>query len=104
MTTHSEWGNAKERYEQICALSAYLWKGLREIKGVKCLKDSPPEAGLVSFQVMGNIYNQELVQSLERGGFLLRTLADPDCVRACVHYFTLPEEIDQLVAQIKQLL
>ncbi len=100
MATHSEWGTARERYEQICALSAYLWEGLREIKGVKCLKDSPPEAGLVSFQVTGNISSQELVHSLERWGFLLRTLADPDCVRACVHYFNLREEIDQLVEKI----
>ncbi|MFM6308409.1 MAG: hypothetical protein ACKPGB_09105 [Dolichospermum sp.] len=43
------------------------------------------------------------MQQLEKQGFLLRTLLDPLCVRACVHYFTLPSEIEQLVAAIKKL-
>jgi len=33
---------------------------------------------------------------------MTRTLVDPDCVRACVHYFTLPSEIDQLVEGIQK--
>jgi L-cysteine/cystine lyase len=70
---------------------------------VKCLKNSPPESGLVSFQIDSAITPQKLVQQLEKQGFLLRTLLDPLSVRACVHYFTLSSEIEQLVAAIKKL-
>ncbi len=101
IATHQQWGTDQERYQQICQLSQSLWQGLSQLEGINCLKTSPPEAGLVSFQVAGNTPHQKLVESLEQQGFLLRTIADPDCIRACVHYFTLPAEIDHLVEAIK---
>jgi L-cysteine/cystine lyase len=103
IAVHNAWGDGGQRYEKICQLAAYLWGELNTIKGVKCLKNSPPESGLVSFQIDSTISPQNLVQQLEKQGFLLRTLLDPLCVRACVHYFTLPSEIEQLVAAIKKL-
>ncbi len=103
IATHQQWGTSQERYQQICQLSEYLWQGLSQVEGINCLKTSPPEAGLVSFQVTGNISHEKLVQSLEKRGFMLRTLVNPDCVRACVHYFTLPAEIENLVEQVKQI-
>jgi L-cysteine/cystine lyase len=102
IATHGQWNSAPKRYQRICELSGYLWEELERMEGVKCLKNSPPEAGLVSFQLTGNISPDELVKKLERQGFLLRTLANPYCVRACVHYFTLESEIEQLVAVIKK--
>ncbi len=104
IATHQQWGTSQERYQQICQLSEYLWQGLSQVEGINCLKTSPPEAGLVSFQVTANISHEKLVQSLEKRGFMLRTLLNPDCVRACVHYFTLPTEIENLVEQMKQIL
>jgi L-cysteine/cystine lyase len=112
IATHQQWGTKQERYQRLCQLSAYLWERLAQIEGIKCLKNSPPEAGLVSFQVTkdipGDLERRErtsrLVKSLEERGFFLRTIAHPNCIRACVHYLTLPEEIDRLVAEIKQLL
>ncbi|MDJ0718819.1 MAG: aminotransferase class V-fold PLP-dependent enzyme [Prochloraceae cyanobacterium] len=104
LATHQQWGNSQQRYQQICQLSEYLWQGLSRIERINCLKNSPPEAGLVCFQVTGNISHKKLVKNLEKQGFMLRTLADPDCVRACVHYFTLPTEIDKLIAAIADLL
>ncbi len=101
IATHQQWGTDRERYQQICQLSQSLWQSLSQLEGINCLKTSPPEAGLVSFQVAGNTPHQKLVESLEQQGFLLRTIADPDCIRACVHYFTLPAEIDHLVEAIK---
>ena len=97
---HQEWGDKSDRYQRICQLSKYLWSQLQN-EGITCLKDTPPEAGLVSFQVAG-VEHKQLVNNLERQGFLLRTIADPDCIRACVHYLTLPEEIDRLLEVIKQ--
>lgn len=100
INTHQSVASPEGRYQQICNLSKYLWQQLSELPHVHCLLNSPPESGLVSFQVTG-VTHRELVQSLEKQGFLIRTLRSPDCVRACVHYFTSPSEIDQLVEEIK---
>lgn len=101
IATHQQWGTPQERYEQICQIAEYLWQRLSELKMVKCLRTSPPEAGLVSFVLTNNQSHQQLVKSLEQQGFMLRTILDPDCVRACVHYFTQRNEIDRLVEAIK---
>lgn len=99
----NQWGTPQQRYEKICELSAILWERLCSLQGVHCLRTSPPEAGLVSFQ-LENKAHKPFVTELEEAGFLLRTLADPDCIRACVHYFTTLEEIEELVQTIKDKL
>ncbi|HAC62572.1 MAG TPA: cysteine lyase [Cyanothece sp. UBA12306] len=104
LAVHQDWESSAKRYQQICQLSAYLWQGLSQIPGIKCLKNSPPEAGLVSFTVESNLSHEQLIKQLENKGFLLRTLHHPDCIRACVHYFTLPAEIEQLIKALKSLL
>jgi len=99
---HQQWGTTQARYAQICQGSEYLWLGLSQLDTVKCLATSPPQAGLVSFVLTNGQSHRKLVQSLEQQGFLLRTILNPDCIRACVHYFTQPTEIDQLIEAIKQ--
>lgn len=101
IATHQEWGTPTERYQRICELSKYLWSQLQQVDRVSCLKHTPPEAGLVSFQIAG-VNHTKLVNTLEKQGFLLRTIADPDCIRACVHYITIPEEIDSLIMAISE--
>ncbi len=96
---HQSWGSVAQRYQKICQLSHILWQKLREIPQVTCLRESPPEAGLVSFQ-LANSQHAKLVQSLEDQQILTRTIRDPDCVRACVHYFSSEAEIEQLVDAI----
>ena len=100
---HNQWGTPQQRYERICQLSAELWEGLNRVNRVQCLKNSPPQSGLVSFKV-ADVDHKEFVLSLEKQGFQVRTLADPDCIRACVHYFTTRKEIEQLIAQIARVL
>ncbi|GAC1491010.1 MAG: hypothetical protein NVS2B14_03310 [Chamaesiphon sp.] len=68
---------------------------------VRCLRESQPLSGLVSFQLTDQSH-PKLVKFLETQGLLVRTIRDPDCVRACVHYFTLPSEIDQLIEAIEK--
>ncbi|MFW6357958.1 MAG: aminotransferase class V-fold PLP-dependent enzyme [Chroococcales cyanobacterium] len=99
---HQQWGTPQERYTQICQLSEYLWQRLSQLNFVSCLRTAPPEAGLVSFQLTNGQSHSSFVRSLEEKGFLLRTLANPDCIRACVHYFTLPSEIDSLIEAIQE--
>lgn len=104
ITTHQQWGSAEERYEQICQLSQYLWQRLSELADISCLRITPPQAGLVSFQITNNQpqASRQLVQFLEKRDLMTRTILDPDCVRACVHYFTLESEIDKLVEEIQK--
>ena len=99
---HQSWGTSAARYQRICQLSEYLWTQLQTIKDVTCLKNTPPKAGLVSFTVAG-IKHAKLVNALEKQGFMLRTIADPDCIRACVHYLTLTAECDRLIAAMKSI-
>ena len=99
IATHQEWGTPSKRYQRIRQLSQYLWFSLNQIDGVECLKKSPPEAGLVSFKLFEKDH-ESLVNQLEKQGFFLRTIAYPDCIRACVHYLSLTQEIDSLIAAI----
>ena len=100
---HNQWGTPAERYQKICELSAMLWERLSHLPKLKCLRTTPPDAGLVSFQ-LETIAHKAFVTELEDAGFLLRTLADPDCIRACVHYFTTEDEIEALVTTMKEKL
>ncbi|MBW4604676.1 MAG: aminotransferase class V-fold PLP-dependent enzyme [Calothrix sp. FI2-JRJ7] len=102
MVIHEQWGSIQERYEQILKNSEYLWCKLQSVSGVKCLLSVPPQSGLVSFQ-LNDARHQKLVNYLEaEHNILTRTIANPDCVRACVHYFTLESEIDDLVAVVQE--
>jgi L-cysteine/cystine lyase len=101
--THQQWGDGQSRYRQICYLSQYLWENLQSLKGVRCLKQTPPEAGLISFKIEADPTGERAVQILERQGFMLRTIASPKCIRAGVHYFTTKEDIDKLLIAIANL-
>lgn len=100
---HQQWGTSQERYEQICHNSEYLWQQLVALPDVKCLRTSPPESGIVSFQLTQNQpqAHLKLVQFLDSQKILTRTIADPSCIRTSVHYFTLESEIDQLIEAIQ---
>ncbi|MBD2081568.1 aminotransferase class V-fold PLP-dependent enzyme [Leptolyngbya sp. FACHB-17] len=94
---------AQERYPMICDRSAYLWQQLNQLSDVKCLKQTAPEAGLVSFQLVDGKHSQ-LVQFLEEKSIFLRVILNPNCIRACVHYFTTENEIDLLMSTIQKFI
>lgn len=96
---HAQFATSEERYRMICDRSAYLWQRLTDLPNVTCLKTSPPEAGLISFQIDSGKH-QSLVQFLEEKNCFVRTILNPNCVRACVHYFTTESEINTLVELI----
>lgn len=104
IATHQQWGTPQERYQQICHNSEYLWQRLAALSDVKCLRNTPPESGIVSFQLMQQQpqASLKLVQFLESQRIFTRTIADPNCIRATVHYFTLESEIDLLVEQVQK--
>ena len=106
LITHRRWGSSDDRYRRVRSLCKYLWRQLVEMQNhtsppmVKCLQNSPPEAGIVSFQVAGKS-SQKLVEYLETRGLMVRTMHAPDCVRVCVHYLTLRSELDRLCEEIR---
>ncbi|MGL5082830.1 MAG: aminotransferase class V-fold PLP-dependent enzyme [Microcoleaceae cyanobacterium] len=100
---HHDWGTATARYHQICQLSGWLWQQLSQIPHVTCLRTAPPEAGLVSFQLINGISHSEAVRALETQGIYVRTILHPACIRACVHYFTEVFELERLVKAISDL-
>ncbi len=101
IAVHQRWGTIKQRYDLICQLSSYLWEELTKVEGIKCLKKTAPESGLVSFYLRNGKDANKMVKILEEKGFYLRTLANPYCIRACVHYLTLETEIEALIKGIK---
>ncbi|HEY9647649.1 MAG TPA: aminotransferase class V-fold PLP-dependent enzyme, partial [Chroococcidiopsis sp.] len=103
---HNEWGTAGDRLHRIQTLSHSLWQRLSALPAIACLRAAPPEAGLVSFQVKdySPTTHSSIVNQLEKQGFLLRTIAHPDCIRACVHYFTTEDDIDRLIVALSALL
>jgi L-cysteine/cystine lyase len=100
---HQEWGSSIDRATKIITLATYLWEQLRQVPGLKCLNQIAPQSGLVSFQVESGNHGK-LVQSLEDKHFYLRTIVDPDCIRACTHYFTTTAEIDELIQCLSKLI
>jgi L-cysteine/cystine lyase len=103
IATHQAWGSAEHRASKIVSLATYLWENLQQVSGIKCLNRTAPQSGLVSFQVVaGN--HAKLVKNLEDRHFYLRTIVDPDCIRACTHYFTTTTEIDELIQCLSKLI
>lgn len=99
----NQWGDAATRYQQIIKLAAYLWHGLQTIAGVTCVLTTPPTSGLVAFQLVG-VEPDQAVQLLEKQSIFVRSIVEPSCLRAGVHYFTSEAEIDRLLVAVRGLL
>lgn len=103
IATHQAAGSSIDRYTKIVSLATYLWENLRQVAGIISLNHSAPRSGLVSFQVAAQNH-AKLVQDLEDRHFYLRTIVDPDCIRACTHYFTTTAEIDELIQCLRKMI
>jgi L-cysteine/cystine lyase len=100
---HQTWGSSIDRSTKIISLATYLWEQLQQVPGINCLNQTAPQSGLVSFQVESENHGK-LVQALEDKHFYLRTIVDPNCIRACAHYFTTTAEIDKLIQCLIELI
>jgi L-cysteine/cystine lyase len=96
---HQSFGAAAVRYALICDRSRQLWEGLGQLSQVRRIAASAPASGLVSFQ-LENGKHYELVQALENQQIFVRLLFNPNCVRACVHYFSTEAEIERLIKAV----
>jgi L-cysteine/cystine lyase len=100
---HHQFDTTANRFQRIQTLSRFLWQKLRQLAGVNCLNTSPPPAGLVAFQLATQSHGA-LVEFLEARQFMVRTILSPNCVRVCIHYFSLESELEQLVAAIAEFM
>lgn len=87
-------GNTASRLQRIQQGSRALWDALIELDHVELLLDGPPPAGLVSFELPQDPI--EVVRQLGKQGIWIRDLADPLCLRACIHITTEHDEIESL--------
>lgn len=94
----NQWGNQKERYERLCKMSGILWQKLAAIPQIECLRANPPEAGLLAFTIAGKSPVQVMHELETTQQILIRSIPEPDCLRASVHYLTVEDEIDRLVS------
>jgi L-cysteine/cystine lyase len=92
-------GSPEARLALIRQRAEQLWSALRGVAGVRTVLDTPPPAGLVSFQVAGQ-EPAALVRRLAERGFWLRNLPEPACLRACTHVTTSTSEVKALVEAI----
>ncbi|NEQ44807.1 MAG: aminotransferase class V-fold PLP-dependent enzyme [Leptolyngbya sp. SIOISBB] len=110
LTLHQAWGTPEVRFQRICELSAALWQQLQAHPSVRMVSATAPQSGLIAFEILDAAgqpspqQHVQLVKDLEAETMLLRILLHPHCVRACVHYFTLEEEVNALSDRIKQWL
>jgi L-cysteine/cystine lyase len=107
---HHQAGTKSDRYRKILQLSQYLIQQLANIPQIQITSPQTPVTGLVCFQVVNPDSTKSrkpygaIVAALESQGIFTRTLAHPDCIRACVHYFTVESEIDRLVEMLNNLI
>jgi len=95
-------GSPEQRLQQLQARSSQLWEGLQSLPSAHTLLQEPPAAGLVSFTLNGHP-TAEVVEQLGAQGIWIRRLDDPDCLRACTHITTTPEEVEALLAALRSL-
>ncbi len=108
----NSWGTQQQRYQRICELSQLLWQQLNDLPHIDCIRQLPPESGLVSFQINRDIAKSAIAQKshgliarhLEsEHQVFIRALPEPDCLRASVHYLTTMADLDRLVSLIATL-
>jgi L-cysteine/cystine lyase len=90
---------AVDRYQMIVDRATQLWERLNQLPQVTCLRTTPPDSGLVAFQLADG-QHKSLVHKLEQQGIYVRLLLNPNCIRACTHYLTTDADIDRLVGAI----
>jgi L-cysteine/cystine lyase len=95
------WGDRSERYARICQLSRLLWQELSAIPQVRCLRETPPAAGLVAFTIEDRSPTEIMHKLESEQQILIRSIPNPECLRASVHYLTTEDDIDRLVSVIK---
>ena len=89
-------GSAETRLARIQRRSQRLWQGLQALPRARPLLEVAPPAGLVSFALEGEV-PEATVNRLGQQAIWVRSLDEPDCLRACTHITSTVAEIDLLL-------
>ncbi len=99
---HRRWGDPQERYQQILTNVRNFRTRLSELSFVTVLSPQLAPSGLVSFMLHG-LSHSEVGAKLEADEIILRTIPQPDCMRASIHYLTEESDMDALVQSLTKL-
>lgn len=98
---HEQAGTKEERYDKILETAAHLRSELEKL-GAQFVPTNA-RSGLVSFILPGKNHNQ-VVKQLEADSIMVRSIPEPDCLRASVHYLTNKEDVEQMTASLRNIL
>ena len=104
LLVHEQTASAEQRHATLQLRRRRLRLGLESIAArtsrVELVTPAAFESGILSFRLRSKAH-QEMVSRLEAANVLVRAIADPACVRVCIHYFTTDEEIDLLLQAVE---
>ena len=90
-------------FERIISLSGYAYKALREVPGLTILTPQPGESGLVTFTLEGR-NDAEIVTLLrDKYNIFIRNIPSTKSLRISTGFYNTEEEIDKLVAALKEV-
>lgn len=97
---HNRWGNIEQRFKRIQSNARVLRQLLTQTgRQFEPISSGQPQSGLVTFNA--HVKNPvELVRKCEELGHFLRPIPEPKSIRASLHYFTDPHEIEEFVRSL----
>jgi L-cysteine/cystine lyase len=90
------------RSARITQLSGSLRARLEQLAGLRVLGSRAALSGIVSLQIAGHSC-ASVLRHLEANDIIVRQHYLPSCVRVCVHYLTLAQEVDRLCVALGEL-
>lgn len=102
LKAHDDFASQQERYDLVLRGVARLKDQLLKVNGLELAGDYHHKSSLVSFKMSAHD-QKAVVKQLEEHNVLIRTIPQPDAIRASVHYFTSDEEIDALVEALRAI-
>lgn len=94
-----------KRSEKRCMeLAAYCYDELSKVSGIKVISSKNPELGsaIVSFSLPETTDNGELFRSMRDKGITIKRLPQYNAIRISNHIFTTNDDVDKMVALLKE--
>jgi len=90
-------------FERIASLSRYAYKALSEVPGLTLLTPRPGESGLVSFKLEGYDDVEIVTYLRDKYNIYIRNIPSTKSLRISTGFYNTEEEIDKLVAALKEI-
>jgi L-cysteine/cystine lyase len=90
-------------FERIASLSAYAYKALKEVPGLTMLTPQLGESGLVAFKLEGRDDAEIVTYLRDKHNMYIRNIPSTKSLRISTGFYNTEEEIDQLVAALREM-